>query len=111
MLTWNIQEMTGYHPKTTLYEDFSIADGFGADAIIDTCKRAFNAWKDNTEYLTELVMVLNWKTLEHYEAGRGSYAELYNNLWTEADSWAMENLKGEDLKYYLEFNKHLQVQF
>ena len=111
MSTWNIEEETGYKPKTTLYDDFSIADHFGEGAIKDTYKRAFKKWKGNEEYLTELVMVLNWKTLEHYKAGRGSYAELYNNLWAEADSWAMENLKGEDLKYYLEFNKHLQVQF
>lgn len=33
---WNIQEMTGYEPKTTFYTDFSIADNFGIDAIKDT---------------------------------------------------------------------------
>ena len=102
MLTWNIEEATGYQPKTTFYKDFSIADAYGANAIKDTYKRAFNEWKDNTVYLTELVMALNWKIFEHYEAGRKGYAKLYNDLWTEADSWAVENLKGEDLKYFLE---------
>lgn len=24
--TWNIEALTGYKPKTTFYEDFSIAD-------------------------------------------------------------------------------------
>ena len=38
--TWNIEEMTGYTPKTTFYEDFSIADAFGISAIKDTYRRA-----------------------------------------------------------------------
>lgn len=41
--------------------DFTIADMCGRRAIHDTFKRAFEEWKDNYEYLTELVMVLNWK--------------------------------------------------
>jgi hypothetical protein len=65
--TWNIEEMTGYKPRTTFYEDFSIADHFGGPAIRDTYSRAFNAWKNNIEYMTELVMVLNWKIWEHYK--------------------------------------------
>ena len=52
--TWNIEAMTGYVPQTTFYEDFSIADQFGLDAIKDTFNRAFKHWKDNYVYLTEL---------------------------------------------------------
>ena len=63
--TWNIENITGYKPKTTFYEDFSIADRFGIPAVKDTFKRAFEGWKDNHIYLTELVMVLNWKICEH----------------------------------------------
>ena len=62
---WNIEAMTGYKPRTTFYEDFSIADHFGASAVRDTYCRAFNAWQNNIEYMTELVMVLNWKITEH----------------------------------------------
>ena len=40
---WNIEAMTGYKPRTTFYEDFSIADAFGGTAIRDTYCRAFNA--------------------------------------------------------------------
>ena len=56
---WNIEAMTGYKPMTTFYEEFSIADNFGASAVKDTYKRAFRNWKDDYKYLTELVMVLN----------------------------------------------------
>lgn len=59
--TWNIEAVAGYKPRTTFYEDFSIADHFGCPAVRDTYCRAFNAWQNNIEYMTELVMVLNWK--------------------------------------------------
>ena len=96
---WNIEAMTGYKPKTTFWEDFSIADKFGANAVKDTFRRAFKGWKTNYEYLTELVMVLNWKIWEHYERNE-TLAQLYNDLWVDADEYAMENLKGEELKYF-----------
>lgn len=98
---WNIEEMTGYKPITTFYQDFSIADNFGVGAIKDTYNRAFNEWKDNYKFLTELVMVLNWKIFEHYESNE-KIAKVYDSLWKEADEYAMENLKDQEAKYYYE---------
>ena len=66
---WNIEEMTGYHPLTTFWQDFSIADSFGMDAVKDTYQRAFSEWRTDYTYLTELVMVLNWKIWQ-WEIGR-----------------------------------------
>ena len=80
--TWNIESMTGYKPITTFYEDFSIADRFGANAILDTYKRAFKYWKNDYKYLTELVMVLNWKIYEHYQKN-DRFANIYNDLWNK----------------------------
>ena len=97
--TWNIEAMTGYKPITTFYEDFSIADMFGRDAIGDTYNRAFEHWKGDYKYLTELVMVLNWKIWEHYNKN-DMYAKLYNKLWDATAEWAVENLKGDELSYY-----------
>lgn len=37
---WNITEMNGYEPITTFWQDFSIADKFGNNAIADTYRRA-----------------------------------------------------------------------
>lgn len=98
--TWNIEEMTGYKPITTFYEDFSIADRFGISAIKDTFKRAFEDWKHNYKYLTELVMALNWKIWEHYESNE-KIARVYSDLWEKADEYAMDNLKDEELSYFL----------
>lgn len=98
---WTIQELTGYVPQTTFYMDFSIADQFGRDAIQDTYNRAFNEWKSNVKYLTELVMVLNWKIWRWYQKN-DDYAELYNKLWQQSDQYCRDNLKGKDLEYYIQ---------
>ena len=97
--TWNIEMLTGYKPFTTFYEDFSIADAFGMAAVQDTYDRAFKAWKSDYKYITEFIMVLNWKIYEHYEHN-DKYANLYHELWMKSDEWAQENLTGEALEYY-----------
>lgn len=97
---WNIQEMTGYKPKTTFWSDFSIADRFGLDAIQDTYNRAFAEWKTNTEYITEFVMVLNHKCWSWYNKNN-AFSKLYADLYYKADQWCLDNLKGSDLQYYI----------
>lgn len=99
LMDWNIEETTGYKPITTFYTDFSIADAYGVDAIKDTYQRAMDAWKTNYKFLTELVMALNWKIWEHYETNE-RYAKVYNDLWEQADAYACDNLKGEELNYF-----------
>ena len=89
-----------YEYKTTFWEDFTIADIFGLNVIQDTFNRAFNEWKTNYIFLTDLVMVLNHKLWLHYEAGNNDFAVLYDKLWKEADQYACENLKDEEAKYY-----------
>lgn len=98
--TWNIEAMTGYTPKTTFYEDFSIADNFGLEAIKDTYVRAFREWKADYIFLTEFVMALNWKIWEHYTEHNEKYARLYNELWKKADEYATSHLKGDELSYF-----------
>lgn len=75
------------------------ADNFGLDAVKDTYNRAFNEWKNNYKYLTEFVMVLNWKIAEHYGSNE-AYTEVYTELFHKANDYALENLKGEELQYF-----------
>ena len=98
---WNIQELTGYEPKTTFWQDFCIADAFGPSAVQDTYDRAFNEWKTNVEYLTEMVMVLNHLCWYHYGKKNEVLSKLYSNLYYQAHEWALDNLKGDDLDYYI----------
>lgn len=96
---WNLAELNGYQPKTTFWDDFSIAEHFGLEAIKDTYRRAFREWKDDPIYLTELVLVLNHKIWFWYDRDM-DYATLYNALWSKADAYASDNLIGEDLEYF-----------
>lgn len=89
-----------YETKTTFWEDFAIADRFGMEAIKDTFKRAFDEWKTDIKYLTELALVLNHRACKHYAEDRMRYSALYTELYDKVDAWAYENLSKEDLDYY-----------
>ena len=80
-----------YEVKTTFFDDFSIADRFGAAAIKDTYKRAFNEWKNNYVYITELCMVLNHKCWMWYDKNE-TISELYGDLYYKCRDWCLENL-------------------
>lgn len=100
-MTWEefCKTELGYEPKTTFWDDFSIADKFGDDAIKDTFQRAFNEWKNNYIYITELVMVLNHRGSYWYGRNSGR-ASLYWKLQAQADEYAVSHLQGEELDYY-----------
>lgn len=86
--------------KTTFFDDFTIADRFGKDAIKDTYNRCFDGWKTNIKYFTEFVVALNWKIWEWYSKDK-QIARIYDKLWQTADEYARENFKWEDLDYYV----------
>ena len=86
----------------TFWMDFTIADAFGVNAIKDTFNRAFKEWKDNYKMLTALVITLNHKIWQHYEAKNDELALLYDGLWKQADQYACDTLKDEELEYFLE---------
>lgn len=92
--------LNGYETFTTFWQDFSIADVFGTNAVLDTYNRAFAEWKNDYKYLTELVMVLNHKCWQHYYDGNESMSRLYSDLYYKANDYAYDNLKGEELNYY-----------
>ena len=96
---WNITEYCGYVPMTTFWQDFSIADAFGENAIISTYKKAFANWKHDYKYLTELVMVLNHKIHQYYGV-KDKMAKIYYQLYQEANQYACNSLIGEELKYF-----------
>ena len=94
-----MEMQTWYSCITTFFEDFSIADKFGIEAVKDTYARALKEWKHDYKYLTELVMVLNWKIWQYYNHN-DELANVYNELWQKADNYACEHLKGEELSYF-----------
>ena len=97
---WNITELNGYEPITTFWQDFSIADKFGNNAITDTYRRAKSEWKDNYKYWTELCLVLNHKIWQWHERDN-QRAILYDKLWREADEMTSE-WSDEKQEYYFQ---------
>ena len=102
MQTIKTLSLPGETVTTTFYNDFSIADSFGIDAVRDTFERAFDAWKHDYRYLTNLVVTLCYKSWEHDEAGRDDFTEVYVELYEKASGYASETLKGAELKYYFD---------
>lgn len=96
-----MNELNGYQVQTTLYGDFTIADAFGKDAVIDTYNRVFNEWKYSNEFMTELALVLNHKIWEHHSKNNPLMVT-YDTLWKQQDQWCMTALDDEGLKYYIE---------
>lgn len=88
--------------ETTFWEDFTIADAFGNPAIKDTFKRAFEEWKNDLKYCTELVIVLNMKCWEWYERGDMKRSQIYSDLYYKAHHYAQRHYKGADAQYYFE---------
>ncbi len=59
-----------YECNTTFWNDFSIAERFGVEAIRDTYNRARAEWGRDRVYGTELGVVLNHKCWYWYEKKR-----------------------------------------
>ena len=99
-----MQMPNGKEFQTTFWEDFTIADAFGDNAIKDTYKRAFKHWKEDLVYLTELVIVLNLKCWQWWEKGNEERSKLYSDMYYEADEYALDSIEGdkEKARYYFE---------
>jgi len=95
-----LEKMLDYKFESTCWEEFSIAEEYGADGVKEHYDLVFEQWKDNLKFLTELVLVLNIKIFIWYGVD-DSIGKMYDQLWKETDGYALDTLKGEDLHYYL----------
>ncbi len=96
----SLERQFDFHFETTFWEEFSIADNYGSEGVREHYNLVFNQWKDNLRFLTELVLVLNWKIYQWYQVD-DNLGMTYDQLWKETDGYALETLKGDDLHYYL----------
>ena len=91
-----------YQFKTTFWMDFTIAEHFGIEAVKDTFRRAFGEWKSDVVYITELALVMNWKCWDKWEKGDEELGRYYSDRYYEVREWCLDNLEGDDLRYYFE---------
>lgn len=90
----------GYKFVSTFWEDFTVADAFGKDAVNETFDRCFKEWKDNVVYATELVITMSIKSCYWYEKN-DELSMLYSELYHKIDGYNMDHLKGKDMEFYL----------
>lgn len=95
-----MQLANGYETMTTFWQDFTIADKFGKKAVIETYDVAFNEWKHDYKYITELSIVLNHKIWQHWESKNEELSKTYNDLWTKLEDYVFENFSEEEIQYY-----------
>ena len=87
--------------ETTFWEEFSIAEeDYGPEGIRKHYDTVFEQYRDNLKFLTELVLVLNWKIYQWYQVD-DTLGMTYDELWKRTDGYAMGTLKGDDLHKYL----------
>ena len=95
-----LEKMLDYKFESTFWEEFSIAEDYGAEGVKEHYDLVFSQWKDNIKFLTELVLVLNIKIFIWYGVD-DIIGKMYDQLWKETDGYAIDTLKGDDLHYYL----------
>ena len=98
--TMALEKMLDYKFESSFWEEFSIAEDYGAEGVKEHYKVVFDQWKGNLKYLTELVLVLNWKISTWFGVD-DTIGKTYDELLRDADVYALNTLKGEDLHSYL----------
>lgn len=86
--------------QTTFMIDFRIADKFGNAAIKDTFNRAFNEWKGNIKYVTELCVVMNMLCWYWYDKGNDTRSQIYGDYYYKVRDYVYDNYSGEDTEYF-----------
>ena len=95
-----LEKMLDFKFESSFWEEFSIAEEYGPEGIRRHYDTVFDQYKDNLKYLTELVLVLNIKIFIWYGVD-DTIGKMYDKLWKETDSYALNTLKSDDLHYYL----------
>ncbi len=95
------ESLCGYTQRTTFWDDFTIAERWGVKAIEDTYKNAFNSWKNDVVFITELVLVLNWKMLYMDEKHMTEKSVMYYKCWVELSNWCERHLEAGAYEYFI----------
>jgi len=92
---WDSEADMGYTQLTTAFNDFSIAEKFGINAIKDTFKNLVDYCTTDYKYLTELEIVTNKKCWKKYFDGEEELSALYSEMYYKVRDMFYE-MFGED---------------
>lgn len=98
----------GEHPEVdvqvcNLWQTFGILEEFGTEKNIQTAfDNLMETFGESKNMLTAMDLVLNWKLWEAYHAGKDGLAQIYDRLWKNVDAHALDVLKDDELRFYVE---------
>ena len=95
------ESLCGYTQRTTFWDDFTLAEKLGLLAIERTYRNAFNSWKTDVVFITELVLVLNWKMLYMDERHMTEKSVMYYKCWVELSNWCERHLEAGAYEYFI----------
>lgn len=73
---------SSYVPFTTYASDFILAEIEGSAGVIKTAKDAWNNWKTDYKWATEIIMAINFLAWYHYDVDVNlPLSELYSELY------------------------------
>lgn len=91
--------------REIFWQAFTEAEKDGEATIITIASIMYQRWRDDIEELTDLVMVINHKSWDHYRKGNAKYQEVYTELYYKYYEKALDYLEKEgredDLRYFI----------
>ena len=91
--------------KDTFWFEFDMAELYGEENIRELAAAAFDKWKVEPVVLTDLVMVINHKSWDHYSRGNDElsslYADLYYKYYEDAIDYLEAQKDEEGLRYFI----------
>ena len=100
-----LADLTGRERISTFYADLSIAEFFGLDGVLDTCKNVCRHWRDSVEMFSEFVLCVNWKAWEHAGRNNDNWAQAYSQLYYAIDELISQYYAddAEKADYYFQY--------
>lgn len=98
MFEQNLKDIKGDERKTTFYYDLSIAEVFDAESVIDTCQRSLKDFIYDEQYISELVLSVNWKSWEHQARGNEGWSKLYSELYYQIYDIVLDKYQDDEEK-------------
>lgn len=91
--------------REVFWKAFDDAEETGNATIIAIASIMYQRWRDDIHELTDLVMVINHKSWDHYSKGNAAFQELYTDLYYEYYEKAINYLESkgrdEELTYFI----------
>ena len=91
--------------REVFWEAFNNAEEAGEETVITVARMLYLRWRDHIHELTDLVMVINHKSWDHYEKWNAALQELYTALYYEyyekAINYLESNKRDEELSYFI----------